>query len=91
MHAETPSTDRPALLAFFDAADGENWKNKDNWGIDGAPVSSWYGVSINSYGRVVKIDLPDNNLKGIDRVVVISLPQNESVTLNIVQYFSSLA
>lgn len=67
VQAETPSTDRPALLAFFVAADGENWKNKENWGVDGAPVSSWHGVSVNSYDRVVKIELPDNNLKGIRR------------------------
>ncbi|CAM9171499.1 unnamed protein product, partial [Laminaria digitata] len=63
VQAGSPAADRSALVTFFKAADGKNWTDKEGWGTD-APIGSWYGVSVNSHCRVVKIELPMNNLTG---------------------------
>ena len=57
-------TDREALVAFYNATDGDNWKNKTNWD-SGAPLSDWYGVTANDEGRLVELNLSCNNLQGI--------------------------
>lgn len=54
--------DRGALLALFGSTGGANWSEKDNWGTD-ADLSQWHGVLVNE-GRVVKLDLESNNLRG---------------------------
>lgn len=56
--------ERDALLALYRSTDGDNWRRKTNWGTD-APLSDWYGVKVNAEGRVVRLDLSFNNLKGI--------------------------
>ena len=57
------ATDRDALVALYDAADGDNWRENANW-LSDAPLSDWYGVETDSYGRVVELDLWLNNLEG---------------------------
>ena len=55
--------DREALIALFNATDGPNWVNKENWLTD-APLGEWYGVETNASGRVVAQELGgrwDNN------------------------------
>jgi len=47
--------DRSALVALYDATDGPNWKNNDNWLTD-APLGNWYGVTAVG-GRVVELAL----------------------------------
>lgn len=54
--------ERDALIAFYNATDGDNWINNENWCSD-KPVSQWYGVIANE-GLVQVIRLDDNNLKG---------------------------
>ncbi len=54
-------SDSLALVALFNATDGFNWDNKDNW-LAG-PVSDWSGITVAS-NRVTGISLPDNNLEG---------------------------
>jgi hypothetical protein len=36
--------ERNALIAFYNATDGQNWVNADNWNT-AAPVSTWAGVT----------------------------------------------
>ena len=48
--------DRAALVALYEATDGPNWVNNDNWLTD-APLGDWYGVDTGDYGRVVRLDL----------------------------------
>ena len=48
--------DRAALIARYNATDGPNWVNSDNWLTD-APLGDWYGVDTDSSGRVVRLDL----------------------------------
>ena len=48
--------DRATLVALYEATDGPNWVNNDNWLTD-APLGEWYGVETDAHGRVVQIDL----------------------------------
>ena len=54
---------RAALVAFFNATDGANWKNNDNW-LSNEPISTWYGVFTNNYGHVTRLSLGHNELSG---------------------------
>ena len=48
--------DRAALVALYEATDGPNWVNNENWLTD-APLGEWYGVTSDPFGRVSRIDL----------------------------------
>lgn len=50
-----------ALMAFYNATGGENWKNNTNWGSD-KPYSEWFGLIADNY--IYDIYLDDNNLQG---------------------------
>ena len=58
------ATDRDALLVLFRLTDGRNWTNNTNWDTD-AELSEWYGVNVNDQGRVLKLSLSTNNLRGM--------------------------
>lgn len=47
-------TDSLALVSLYNATDGSNWLN--GWDLD-EPVSTWYGITLNSEGCVHCIDL----------------------------------
>ena len=56
--------DRAALVALYNATDGDNWLNNENWLTD-APIYQWHGVITDSYfRRVIRLDLPGNRLTG---------------------------
>ena len=57
------NTDRAALMALYEATGGPDWNVSRNWLTD-APLREWYGVGINSNGRVRSIELTNNNLTG---------------------------
>ena len=52
-----------ALQALYDATDGADWTNRDNWLTD-APLSDWHGIKTNDEGRITEIYLIGNNLEG---------------------------
>ena len=56
-------TDRDALVALYQAADGASWTNSDNWLTD-TPIGTWYGVTTDERGRVIELDLSQNGLRG---------------------------
>jgi hypothetical protein len=60
---DSESGDRAALQALYDATGGSGWDNRSNWGSSG-DLGNWYGVETNSQGRVVRLNLADNNLRG---------------------------
>ena len=68
---EPRSSYEPALVTFYNATDGPNWKDNTNWLTD-APLGDWAGVSANTItvnGRVVgecvtQLRLNGNRLKG---------------------------
>ena len=63
LQPESSAADRAALVAFYEATGGENWKNSANWGSE-APLDEWYGVATDANGRVTNIWLSGNELSG---------------------------
>ena len=58
-----PNQDRAALIALYEATDGPNWVDAENWLTD-APLGDWYGVDTDDSSRVVGLSLNRNNLAG---------------------------
>ncbi|MCY3764410.1 MAG: M66 family metalloprotease [Gemmatimonadetes bacterium] len=56
--------DRAALVALYNATDGPNWVNSENWLTD-APLGEWYGVGTDASGRVTSLELDSNALSGV--------------------------
>ena len=57
------AVERQALIDFYKAAGGANWKNNANWGSSKA-LNEWYGVTTNEDGLVTELKLSENNLVG---------------------------
>ena len=55
--------DRAALVAFYNATNGDDWTNNTGWLTD-AHIYGWYGVTVNIDGSVTGLTLEDNNLVG---------------------------
>ena len=61
--AHSTDGDRDVLVALYLATDGDKWTNNDNW-LSDAPLGTWYGVTTDESGRVIKLVLWFNNLSG---------------------------
>ena len=57
------TSDRDILVALYQATDGANWINNDNWLTD-ASLGEWHGVTVNGDGRVTELRLTQNRLSG---------------------------
>ena len=55
--------ERFALTAFYRAAGGDGWDDNTNW-LSDEPLSTWYGVTADSHGRVTTLRLSANGLVG---------------------------
>ncbi|CAN0002774.1 unnamed protein product [Scytosiphon promiscuus] len=55
--------DREVLLVLYRSTNGPYWKEKEGWDSS-ADLSKWHGVGVNDQGRVVKLSLIFNNLRG---------------------------
>ena len=55
--------ERAALVAIYDATDGDNWADTTNWKSQ-EPVGTWHGVTVRD-GVVTELDLDNNNLTGM--------------------------
>nr|MDA3818638.1 leucine-rich repeat domain-containing protein [Prolixibacteraceae bacterium] len=81
----TLSSDSLALVALYNATDGDNWNNNSNW-LTG-PVDTWFGVTI-SEERVTELQLRWNNLNGflineigdLNALAVLDLQNNRNLT-----------
>ena len=58
-----PLSDREFLVALYEAADGPNWVNAENWLTD-APLGEWHGVEVDHHGGVTELFLISNHLSG---------------------------
>ena len=60
--------DRAALLALYEATNGPNWVNRDNWLTD-APLGDWYGVDTDGFraGRPLGYDVLGFSIETMDR------------------------
>ncbi len=61
--AECAFPERDVLIALYNATDGPNWKNKAEW-LSTPTLGEWYGVTTGADGRVTRLDLQGNNLRG---------------------------
>ena len=61
--APIPLSERGVLEALFRATGGGGWINAEHWLTD-APLSEWYGVSVDDQGAVVGLHLARNDLAG---------------------------
>ena len=59
----TVAEERAALVALYNATDGSNWTNNNNW-LANQPLATWYGVTTDGSGHVTELRLPDNRLSG---------------------------
>ena len=55
--------DVAVLRSLFEVAGGHGWTNSQGWLEEGIP-DDWYGVSVDSVGRVEVLDLTANGLAG---------------------------
>jgi Leucine-rich repeat (LRR) protein len=91
-YAAIPREERTALIAFYNATDGDNWKNNSGWReepieLDGfgykGRENNWKGVTI-SNNHVVKIEFSSNHLTGPLPIELAALKHLE--TLIIVEF-----
>lgn len=61
---EPPDPDRAVLSGLYVALRGANWARNDNWLEEDVPLDQWYGVTTDSEGRVIGLDLSNNGLSG---------------------------
>lgn len=80
----TLQIEREALIAFYNATDGDNWKNNTNW-CSSKPVSEWYGVLTDGNGHVTTLSLANNNLSGSIPAEIGNLSM-----LNVIHLFENL-
>lgn len=57
------ATDRAALVALYKSADGPNWNSNRNW-LSDAPLNQWFGVVTDDDGRVISLNINNNQLRG---------------------------
>lgn len=55
--------DRKVLARLYHCTGGPTWTRSENWTTK-ADISTWRGVKVNSKGRVVQLNLQNNNLQG---------------------------
>ena len=58
-----PHPDVDALIAFYNATNGPEWKYGNNW-LSHSPVETWHGIVTDDQDRVTEINLFDNGLTG---------------------------
>ena len=59
----THEPERAALVSFYYAMNGANWRNQRNW-LSNNPIREWHGVTANNSGIVRGIWLANNDLSG---------------------------
>lgn len=63
LKGEVSQLERDALIAFYNALDGDNWVTNTNW-LSNEPVGTWFGVTTTG-NKVVRIEFfGENNLSG---------------------------
>ncbi len=60
---EMQPSDRETLTALFHATKGAFWSTNTNW-LNSGSLDLWHGVTTDNDGRVVELNLENNNLTG---------------------------
>ena len=56
-----PVLDRDVLEELYLTTGGRHWQHSDNW-LSESPLNQWHGVETDDEGRVIGLDLYNNNL-----------------------------
>ncbi len=58
-------TDKEVLMKIYEDLNGKNWGERfnKNWASE-LPLDEWYGVEVNEEGRVTKLSLSSDSVKG---------------------------
>ncbi|CAN0286465.1 unnamed protein product, partial [Scytosiphon promiscuus] len=51
-------------LRFYRTTHGESWTDRDGWEEDAPDLGSWHGVTTNTDGRVIKLELGEEYTLG---------------------------
>ncbi|HET7115445.1 MAG TPA: leucine-rich repeat domain-containing protein, partial [Hanamia sp.] len=62
-NAQVNTQDSLALVDLYNSTNGANWANHPNW-LTTAPVSTWYGITLDGNNRVKFLSLVSNQLTG---------------------------
>ena len=74
------ASDRAALVALYNATEGGSWTTRTNW-LSGRPLDEWHGVTTDSDGRVIALNLLSNSLDGALPAALGDLTNLESLRL----------
>ena len=77
-HAQVAREDSIALVNIYNSLNGENWVFQRNWLV--GPVGNWEGVGIEN-GRVVVLDLSQNEISGNIPLAIFDLTQLRALSL----------
>ena len=70
--------DRETLEALYHATGGPGWSSRSNW-LSDEPLSAWAGVRTNLDGRVTRLALDRNQLRGVIPAALANLTALESL------------
>ena len=87
--AAPANTDREVLVALYNATDGANWTNSTNW-LSDKPLGEWHGVTTNSNGRVIELNLYGSELSGSIPSELGNLTNLKELRLESVEWFDSV-
>ncbi len=73
-------SDRAALTALYKSTNGPRWTRNEKW-LTYAPLGEWHGVTTDDEGRVIGLDLPDNNLAGAFPLAILDLANLRKLNL----------
>ena len=63
LHRAPSATDREILVTVYNALDGPNWEDSENW-LSDAPLGEWSGVTTDDNGRVTVLLLASAGISG---------------------------
>jgi len=72
--------EREVLYHVYANLNGDNWDDK--WNTDDTDVCAYHGIECNDAGKIIKIDLKDNNLAGSVSPHVYTLPHLRELDLS---------
>ena len=75
------AADRDALVALYEATSGDSWTRNDGW-LSDRPLDEWFGIIVNSAGRVTGLRLAGNELEGALPAALGDLSELRSVQLH---------
>ena len=73
--------EREALIAFYNANDGDSWRRNDNW-LSDKPLEAWYGIRMTEDGKhVSSISFIYDNVKGCIPKEIADLTELETLSI----------